>query len=229
MTDIESELSNKKWTAVWDAGLAPGQAFDAASTSPLLVKLIKEGKIPTGRALVPGCGRGYDVTDLATKDRYVLGLDISETAVKAADDRRDALPEEACYKPNADFQTTSFFELDASTEDKKFDFVYDYTFLCALAPSVRPLWAQKMADLVKAEGELLTLVFPIRPVDAIGPPFAVSLELYRELLEPVGFRCEQLEVLPPELSHEGRDGNMPETHPMKNRSGMSGVGRWRKI
>jgi ubiquinone/menaquinone biosynthesis C-methylase UbiE len=200
--------------------------------SPLLAKLIEENKIPKGRALVPGCGRGYDVTALATKDRYVLGLDISETAVKAARERRDALPEEACqHKPNADFQTTSFFELDASSEDKKFDFVYDYTFLCALDPSVRPQWAQKMAELVKREGELLTLVFPIRPPDEKGPPFAVSLELYRELLEPVGFRCEELALLPPELCHEGRDGYAPaeDVAAQRKAMGSTGVGRWVRL
>lgn len=232
-TSVEqsSELTNKRWAEMWDAGLAPGQAFDAITASPLLLKFIKEDRIPSGRALVPGCGRGYDVTALATKDRYVLGLDIAETAVQAAKDRRDSLSETECaFKPNADFKTTSFFDLDGSDPNLKFDFIYDYTFLCALDPSVRGQWAQQMGKLVKPNGELLTLVFPIRPPDEKGPPFCVSLELYRELLLPVGFECLELDVLPPELCHEGRDGTEVESGKgLRRFMGHSGIGRWRKL
>jgi hypothetical protein len=39
--------------------------FDLQSPSPCLLKLIADGMVPPGRALVPGCGRGYDVTALA--------------------------------------------------------------------------------------------------------------------------------------------------------------------
>ena len=229
-TNSINELTHTRWADMWDAGLAPGQVFDAASISPLLLSLIKLNKVPNGRSLVPGCGRGYDVTALATKDRYVLGLDIAETAVRAAKERRDSLPDNECLlKSNADFQTTSFFDLDGSTIENKFDFIYDYTFLCALDPSVRPQWAQKMAELVKPQGELLTLIFPIREPDDKGPPFQVSMELYKELLEPMGFTCELLELLPPELCHKGRDGSAVESGKgLRRFAGNSAVGRWRR-
>lgn len=226
-----NELTHQRWLDMWDAGLKPGDAFDVCTPSPLLISLIKQNQIPAGRALVPGCGRGYDVTALATKDRHVLGLDISQTAVQAARDRLNTLSEVECpFKPNAEFSTTSFFDLDGSTEEMKFDFIYDYTFLCALGPSVRPQWAQKMAELVKPKGLLLTVIFPIRPPDDKGPPFQVSLELYRELLEPVGFHCEELRLLPPELCHPGRDGSEVEAGKgLRRFAGHSGVGRWRKL
>ena len=204
--------------AKWNAGIAPGEAWDTGSASPLLLKYIKEGKIPPGRALVPGCGRGYDVTVLADTDRYVMGLDISTVAVDTAKERLASLPEnelhtitpgegkdsaellasiagaksktgqdatectkrEGCLgnfselnnfcrcKSNADFKMASFFDLDTSDPSQLFDFVYDYTFLCALHPTVRVEWAKKMAKLVKQDGELLTLIFPIRPPDEAG-------------------------------------------------------------
>ncbi len=221
------ELNNTRWGTMWDKGIAPGQLFDTGTVSPLLQKYILESKIPSGRALVPGCGRGYDVTALATPDRYVLGLDIAEKAVEAAKERRDSLSVEECAsKANADFQTTSFFDIDVSDPVNKFDFIYDYTFLCALDPTVRMTWAEQMSKLTKPNGELLTLIYPIRPADTLGPPFQVSLELYRELLEPVGFECLELDLLPAELCHEGRDGNGIVTSIMVAKSG---VGRWRKI
>lgn len=43
------------------------------NSSPALLKLIAEGKIPNGRALVPGCGRGYDVVALASDKRIATG------------------------------------------------------------------------------------------------------------------------------------------------------------
>ena len=212
---------------MWNKGIAPGQLFDATLPSPLLSKFIEENRIPFGRALVPGCGRGYDVTALATSDRYVLGLDIADKAVEAAKERRDSLSSDQCAcKENADFQTTSFFELDVSDPNQKFDFIYDYTFLCALDPSVRTSWAEQMARLTKPNGELLTLIFPIRAPDDQGPPFQVTLELYKELLLPVGFECLELDLLPPELCHEGRDGGERTENRLL---GNSGIGRWRKL
>jgi hypothetical protein len=227
----KNELTHQRWIDMWNAGIQPGQVFDVASASPLLLKLISEGKVPNGRALVPGCGRGYDVTALATKQRYVLGLDIADSAVQAARERLSALPDEECsYKPNAEFSTASFFDLDAAAPDHHYDFIYDYTFLCALDPSVRPQWAKKMAELVKPKGELLTLIFPIRPPDEKGPPFQVSMELYRELLLPVGFQCEELALLPPELCHAGRDGSEVEAGKgLRRFAGHSAIGRWRKL
>jgi methyl halide transferase len=232
---------------MWDAGLRPGDLFDAATASPLLLQYIAENKIPPGRALVPGCGRGYDVTALAAANRFVIGLDISETAIKAAEDRLHSLSDTECSaKQQVHFSTASFFDLRGSPgtaprtpdsalvppEEGQYDFVYDYTFLCALGHSVRGLWADQMARVTRPGGELLTLVFPIRdkPDDGRGPPFTVSLQLMRDLLEPRGFECLELEMLPPELCHEGRDGTDVEPGSGKRRfMARSGVGRWRKL
>ena len=46
--------------------------------SPALFDLHAKGLIPHGRALVPGMGRGYDVTFLASPERVVYGVDIVE-------------------------------------------------------------------------------------------------------------------------------------------------------
>ena len=214
--DIEKE--NPRWNAMWSNGINPGEAFDKGHVSPLLESYIKEFKIPIGRALVPGCGRGYDVTALASPQRTVLGLDISDIAIESAKLRLMSLNDEDCYKDGISFSTASFFDVEGL-----FDFIYDYTFLCALHPSVRKLWAEKMSDLLQKGGELLTLIYPIIDGDhESGPPYKVSLELLKELLFPVGFECIELAILPTELCHDGRDGTGPF-------AAKSGVGRWRKI
>lgn len=211
----EYETNHPRWEKMWASGLKPGAAFDAKGPCPALQQLIDRSDIPSGRALVPGCGRGYDVNALCSSDRLCLGIDLSPTGVEAA---QIYLESQASENPlltvNATIQQANFFDL---SEDEKFDFVYDYTFLCALDPSIRIQWAQKMARLIKPGGELLTLIFPI--IDRSGgPPFAMSLELVRSLVEPAGFTCKQLELLSPELCHPGRGG--------VDGSPSSGIGRW---
>ena len=58
-----------------------------------------------------------------------------------------------------------------------------------------------MRRLLADDGELLTCVFPIGPRDG-GPPFAMSVELVRSLLEPAGFEAALVrDDLPLEEQH----------------------------
>lgn len=224
MTESVNEFAHPRWNDTWNNGLKPGERFDVSTPSPLLVKMVREGKVPDGRALVPGCGRGYDVTLLASEKRYALGVDMATKAIEAAQERLQALPAGECaHKGNADFRVANFFDLNTADPAQLYDFIYDYTFLCALNPSIRTQWAEQMGKLVKPGGMLLTLIFPIREDDGAGPPFAVSLQLLEDLLLPVGFTCETLELLPPELCHPNRDGTGEGLKFAK-----SGVGIWRK-
>jgi methyl halide transferase len=210
---------------MWSNGIQPGQLFDKESPSPLLIQYIRTpGMIPEGRALVPGCGRGYDVAMLAFSNRVAIGLDISEVAVAKANEYIASLPDsEFPYKRHSIILERSFFALDPSQnpEEDVFDFVYDYTFLCALDPSVRPDWAQQMAAIIKPGGLLMTMVYPIIEKEG-GPPFAVTLDLYTELLSK-WFVCEELRMVEKELCHIGRDGGEDGLGP------RTGVGRWRRI
>ena len=139
----------------------------------------------------------------------------------AARDMLTALP--VTVRPpegSASYQLMSFFDLPTEKNEEKFDFIYDYTFLCALDPSIRLLWSKKMSELVKPGGELLTIIFPISVDKEGGPPFRVSLDIVKDLLVPVGFEQMKLELLPSELCHPGRDGISGPY--------ASGIGRWRR-
>ena len=74
-----SERVHPRWKDIWETETIP--KFDKQSPSPALVKLLEEGKVPLGRALIPGCGRGYDVALLASPNRHALGIDIVDTAM----------------------------------------------------------------------------------------------------------------------------------------------------
>ncbi len=61
-------------------------------------------------------------------------------------------------------------------------------FGCAMDPPSRAQWAAHWSRHLAPGALLVTLVFPIMP-DAdpnVGPPFPISPQLYRELLEPHG-------------------------------------------
>ena len=74
--------------------------------------------------------------------------------------------------------------------------------------------------LAPGAGRLITLVYPLSTSKQGGPPFAMSFDLLKSLLEPVGFVAERLEPLPAELCHLGRDGT-------GNWGATSGIGIWR--
>lgn len=215
------------WDHIWVNEQIP--KFDVQSPSPCLRQYLAQRKLPlTGRALVPGCGRGYDVLALAKAEgaewKEIIGLDISPTGVAAARTYLEGAlgKEEEEMKSWCHVEEGDFFKLKVEREEG-FTFIYDYTFFCAIKPDKREAWARQMqALLIPGTGVLMTLIFPICEKEG-GPPYRVSLEGMRELLEPLGFVAEVLEMLPPGLSHPGRDGT---TGPWK---ASSGVGLWKRL
>mmetsp|Transcript_57799 Transcript_57799/g.183230 ORF Transcript_57799/g.183230 Transcript_57799/m.183230 type:complete len:190 (+) Transcript_57799:68-637(+) len=185
-----------------------GDAFDASKPAPGLIALVESGAVDVkGKTvLVPGCGRGYDLALFSKHGASkATGLEISETAAAAAKDWLQAAAPEA----PASVEVEDFFQY---APDTPADLVYDYTFFCAIHPSLRAAWGQKMGELVRPGGELITMQFPLVEKPE-GPPYGVSREAYAEVLGPHGFEEFYNEV--PEKSHPDRGG--------KER-----VGRWRK-
>lgn len=195
------------WEDAWREGRT---GWDAGGSPPALIELVDAGVLPVGRALVPGCGAGYDVLALASdrETREVIGLDLAETAAARFRALREArgVPEARARVITADFF--------AYEPDAPFDLIWDYTFLCAIDPSERAAWAEKVDALLAPGGELAMLIFPAteEPPFGKGPPFALPVREVRALLEP-RFTAVQLE--PARRSHPGREG-------------MEHVARWRR-
>ncbi|XP_058184247.1 probable thiol methyltransferase 2 isoform X1 [Rhododendron vialii] len=191
------------WQKCWEQGLTP---WDLGKPTPVLVHLHQTGALRTGRALIPGCGSGYDVVAIACPERYVVGLDKSDKAHKRA-------KELASSSPNADCLTFLNEDFFAWKPTELFDLIFDYTFFCAIEPSMRPAWASQMQYLLKPDGELITLMFPITN-HAWGPPYKVSIADYEELLRPLGFK--PISTVENELATGDREGREM-------------LGRWKKV
>ena len=142
-----------RWSKLWDAGdFLP---WDRGQPNPALEDVLsqhvsvlgtatcmRDGTERTHRAkaLVPGCGRGYDVLLLASFGYDAYGLEISESAVQKC--REEQQKNGHKYPPrdksigagNVQFVKGDFFKSDqwlGQVGDEHFDLIYDYT-ACAL-------------------------------------------------------------------------------------------------
>ncbi|KAL6528162.1 hypothetical protein OROHE_015112 [Orobanche hederae] len=167
---LHSDSSNG-WEECWKEDLTP---WDLGRPTPVLVHLNNTGSLPKGRALVPGCGSGRDVVALACAERHVVGLDISDSAIKKAAQNCPMGHQMRRILPSS--RRTSSLGVLLS---------------CLISFStiqLRSLWARKVSDLLKPDGELITLMYPMDNHEG-GPPYKVSVADYEEVLRPVGFKA----------------------------------------
>lgn len=197
------------WEGLWSAGVQAGTLFDNGGPCRALEAILQESSpLVMQTALVPGCGRGYDCATLAKAGfQSVIGVELSATAARVAETW--IATQEHKISNAVEIVQANFFELGYGN----IDLVFDCTFLCALHPAVHRAWAAKMNDLIKPGGSLVSLVFPIvnsvgaRFVQFVryyvaGPPYSLSVGAVKQLLEPYGFKLQQVQdPLPPHLQH----------------------------
>ncbi|KIK71429.1 hypothetical protein GYMLUDRAFT_334443 [Collybiopsis luxurians FD-317 M1] len=184
MKDIVTD-DPQSWDILWQRNILPWET-GTGDVQPPLRQLIEGGEVPfpkKRRALVPGCGRGFDTIYLASVlEHDTYGLDTSATARAAAHEllvSRSVSPEVASRIHYVD---ADFFKYEV-TDDEKFDFIYDFTFLVAFPPSKEHLWGKKINSLIKPGGYLVTLMYPhVSEPFTTGPPFYISFDRYAEIL-----------------------------------------------
>ncbi|SMR41516.1 unnamed protein product [Zymoseptoria tritici ST99CH_1E4] len=216
-TDPSTHTSH--WESLWSKSTTPWDRSgpSLALKDAILSKPSIFGPTPSSkdqsttcrkRALVPGCGRGYDVLLLASLGYDTVGLDASKTAIAAAESLKSTLASkpDPAYAPPAEANitpgTATFLEADffktlplpknAEGKEETFDLIFDYTFLCALPPSLRPAWSARLHSLLTPKtGRLVCLEWPLhKPASEGGPPHGLTGELYGELLGKPGGEVE---------------------------------------
>ncbi len=124
----------------------------------------KEAKI-----LIPGAGNGYEAEyafQLGFSNLHVL--DISEDPLKNLQKRVPEFPSEKLHRED-------FF-----AHEETYDFILEQTFFCALPPSIRSQYVDKMHQLLAPNGILTGIMFNF-PLDNNGPAFGGSQEEYESL------------------------------------------------
>lgn len=226
---------SSNWDTLWQQKTTP---WDRSIPNPALIDALHEKSSilsPSSpsettrrkKALVPGCGRGYDVLLFASHGYDAYGLDISATAVEACkqldseqgnDDAKYPLKDTTTTRGARNFLVVDFFRDDLSsyTNGEGFDVIYDYTFLCAIPPELRPQWSKRMSDLLAPNGSLICCESPLaKPPKAGGPPHGLSSELYVQLFKQPGREVSYAEnghVAPDERSLDQSTGLLRVAH-----------------
>lgn len=179
------------WEARYQIGDTP---WDKGAPSPGLVDFLIEHPM-LGRVLVPGCGLGYDVREIASRGAEVVGLDISLTAIaKAA-----AVP----HVRNEQYLVGDLFEAPPDFLNA-FDWVCEHTCFCAIDPEFRIRYARSVFDALKPGGRFLAIFYMNPDVEPgeTGPPFGVTRQELDTLFNR-GFTL--LREWEPERSFSGRE------------------------
>lgn len=177
----------------WNERYAQGQTgWDLGKASPPLENYIRQLDNKDLKILLPGCGNGYEALLMAELGFTNLTvLDIAPLAVEQLQNRL------------RNYQTVRILCEDFFTHQDQYDLILEQTFFCALPPSMRKQYAQKMAELLAPQGKLVGLLFASE-FDKAGPPFGGTTEEYLQLFNPY-FKSEILE--PCHNSIRPRQGN----------------------
>ena len=171
--------------------------WDRRHPNPILVQWV-ESRAPSGdarRTVVVGCGLGADAAHLASRGLQTVAFDISETAVRTAQER---FPESGVEYVVADLLDLPTAWLGA------FDLVVEIITVQALPRSVRPQAIASVASLVAPSGTLLVIAAATdHAADASGPPWPLT-RAEIDAFAVGDIVATQLDEISPELPGEHR-------------------------
>ncbi|MEM3112652.1 MAG: class I SAM-dependent methyltransferase [Candidatus Anstonellales archaeon] len=141
--DEDKEIFEKIYEkgAVWTEPLPPRE----------LVHLIESGKINPCKVLDVGCGEGFYAIYLASRGFEVVGIDLSENAIRLANENA------AKQGVKIRFIPMDISDLDKLTE--RFDFVFEWALLHHIMPEKRQRYIENIKMLLNKGGKYLSVCF----------------------------------------------------------------------
>jgi methyl halide transferase len=173
MTIKFSLIMDTKFNKVyWDSRYSQNQTgWDVGEITTPLKTYFDQLETKNLKILIPGGGNAYEAEYLFHKGFEDLTvLDISDKPLLNLKERIPAFPESQLI-------CGDFF-----AHNGQYDLIVEQTFFCALHPSLRPAYAQKMAELLKPEGNLAGVLFNAEFEG--GPPFGGNRQEYLEYFKP---------------------------------------------
>lgn len=168
--------------AFWSEKYNSGETgWDIGHISTPLKEYIDQLSNKDLKILIPGGGNSYEAEYLFNNGfTNTFVVDISAIPLRNFSLRVPSFPKENLLH-------SDFFELEDS-----FDLILEQTFFCALNPSLREMYVNKMGQLLKAGGKLVGLLFNI-PLNSHQPPFGGNKEEYISLFSEK-FKIERMET-----------------------------------
>lgn len=157
-----SELSSEFWSDRYQSGQT---GWDLGQVSPPLKAYFDQLEDKNLRILIPGCGNGYEAEylwNVGFKNVHVVDL---------AKEPLQNLKERCPGIPDANLHQGDFFD-----HNNSYDVIIEQTMFCAIDPSLREKYAQKVRELLVDGGKLVGVMFNC-DFDG-GPPFGGSKEEY---------------------------------------------------
>lgn len=168
------------WQSKFESRQTP---WDRGEASPRLSTWLAAGELGhEARVVVPGCGAGWEVAELAAAGLRVIGLDYAEAAVERT---RALLAQRGLA---AQVEAVDVLQWQPS---EPLDAVYEQTCLCALHPDHWMAYAARLHRWLRPGGKLLGLFMQTLRAGAAdglieGPPYHCDIHAVRALFpEPL--------------------------------------------
>ena len=172
-----------------DIYLEDDAGWDLGESTPVFDKI--SDALPLGKICIIGCGRGYDAVMFAQKGFEVTAIDFAPSAISTLQSLASGAGVMINIVETDIFLLTSQFSCE-------FDYVIEQTCFCAINPSRREEYEQLVKTIIKPNGKLIGLWFPLdKPMDDGGPPWGTTISEVKSIFYD-GWKIEKEEF--PELS-----------------------------
>ena len=179
------------WTTKWEKGTTPWQRNVVDVYLQKYIKLLT-GEKPSASILVTLCGKSLDLPWLCDQGYKVVGVELSELAVKQLFEE-NGIPYSVATKESFKvFSATDHRSLTVYVGDfyaispdlaGVFDAIWDINALGAINPEDRTNYIAKLHSLLKADGKILLSTFEYNQAERPTCPFSVPNSLVKELFQ----------------------------------------------
>lgn len=137
--------------------------------SPPITAYIDQLEDKNLKILIPGAGHSHEAAYLiASGFENITVCDISEVAIQK-------MKSQLNIESRVNYLNINFFDLD-----ENYDLILEQTFFCAIDPSMRKKYVDKMYSSLNSEGTLAGVLFGIEFPQS-GPPFGGNVSEYKSL------------------------------------------------
>ena len=149
--------------------------WDLGGPTPVFINL--SSKLVPKKICIIGCGKGYDAVMFAKNNFDVTAVDFAPSAVASL----KMLAKQ--NKVNINVLQEDIFSLPIE-HDNKFDYVIEQTCFCAIHPNKRLEYEKLVYRILKLNGKLIGLWFPLdKNIKDGGPPYGTSVEEVKSLFK----------------------------------------------
>ena len=159
--------------AFWNQRYASGETPWVLHKIPAALRFFLKRTRIKGKVLIPGCGTDYGVIKaFADAGFEVTAIDFSPIALA---ETKKALGNFAPSRTGG-IMRADFFKSDFG---RRFDLVYERTFLCAMNPRRWSRYAKRVAELLRPGGKLIGIFF--YGTDPEPPPYPLNKKQAKEI------------------------------------------------